>query len=221
MAAVTVEHGGEPTGSGGTPEHAAEHGSHDHGHPPTNTGISNEKLAMWAFLGSECLLFGALISTFFLYRDRAPLGTVKPHDLYDIPFTSVSSFILLMSSLTMVLALSAFNAADTRRAMVWLSATALLGATFLGGQVYEFTVFIREGMTLKTNPASSSFYVLTGFHGTHVALGVLMLLALVIMMKSGRLKPDRAETVEIAGLYWHFVDIVWVIVFTVVYLIEL
>ena len=220
MAAVTVEHGGEPAGSGGA-SHAAEHGSHDHGHPPTNTGISNEKLAMWAFLGSECLLFGALISTFFLYRDRAPLGTVKPHDLYDIPFTSVSSFILLMSSLTMVLALAAFNRAETRRAMVWLSATALLGATFLGGQVYEFTVFIREGMTLKTNPASSAFYVLTGFHGTHVALGVLMLLALVIMIKSGRLSPDRAEAVEIAGLYWHFVDIVWVIVFTVVYLIEL
>src|ERR1700710_518493 len=78
----------------------------DHGGHVTNTGISNEKLAMWAFLGSECLLFGALISTFFLYRSRAPLGSVKPHDVYDIPFTSVSSFILLMSSLTMVLALS-------------------------------------------------------------------------------------------------------------------
>ena len=219
MAAATVQHA-EPAGSGGTAEHG-DHGGHEHGHPPTNTGISNEKLAMWAFLGSECLLFGALISTFFLYRSRAPLGTVKPHDVYDIPFTSVSSFILLMSSLTMVLALAAFNRADTRRAMVWLSATALLGATFLGGQVYEFTVFIREGMTLKTNPASSSFYVLTGFHGTHVALGVLMLLALVILMRAGRLTPERAETVEIAGLYWHFVDVVWVVVFTVVYLLPL
>jgi heme/copper-type cytochrome/quinol oxidase subunit 3 len=212
MAAVAVEHG---------EEHAAEDPSHGHGHPPTNTGISNEKLAMWAFLGSECLLFGALISTFFLYRSRAPLGSVKPHDLYDIPFTSVSSFILLMSSLTMVLALAAFNRADSRRATIWLTATALLGATFLGGQIYEFTVFIREGMTLKTNPASSSFYVLTGFHGTHVALGVLMLLAIVILIRSGRLTPERAETVEIAGLYWHFVDVVWVVVFTVVYLLPL
>ena len=214
MAAVAVEHGAEPG-----PEHAEGHG--DHGHPPTNTGLSNDKVAMWAFLGSECLLFGALISTFFLYRSRAPLGSVKPHDVYDIPFTSVSSFILLMSSLTMVLALSAFNRADSRRAMVWLSATALLGATFLGGQIYEFTVFIREGMTMKTNPASSSFYVLTGFHGTHVGLGVLMLLGLVILIRAGRLTPERAETVEIAGLYWHFVDIVWVVVFTVGYLLPL
>jgi len=213
MAAVAVEPGT------GHADEAEAHG--DHGHPPTNTGISNEKLAMWAFLGSECLLFGALISTFFLYRSRAPLGSVKPHDVYDIPFTSVSSFILLMSSLTMVLALSAFNRADVRRTTIWLSATALLGATFLGGQIYEFTVFIREGMTMKTNPASSSFYVLTGFHGTHVALGVLMLLALVILIRTGRLTPERAETIEIAGLYWHFVDVVWVVVFTVVYLLPL
>lgn len=214
MDAATLDHGAE---------HDSEEAGHgnEHGHPPTNTGMSNEKLAIWAFLGSECLLFGALISTFFLYRTRAPLGTVKPFDVYDIPFTSVSSFILLMSSLTMVLALSAFKRAEVRKATVWLTATALLGATFLGGQIYEFTVFIREGMTIKTNPASSAFYVLTGFHGTHVALGVFMLLALVILIKSGRLTPERAETVEIAGLYWHFVDIVWVIVFTVVYLLPL
>ena len=213
MAAVTVEHDAPQAGHG--PD------AHGSGHPPTNTGLSNDKVAMWAFLGSECLLFGALISTFFLYRSRAPLGTVKPHDVYDIPFTSVSSFILLMSSLTMVLALSAFNRADSRRAMIWLSATALLGATFLGGQIYEFTVFIREGMTMKTNPASSAFYVLTGFHGTHVGIGVLMLLALVILIAKGRLTPARAETIEIAGLYWHFVDVVWVVVFTVVYLLPL
>ena len=195
---------------------------HDaHAHAPTTTGVSNEKVAMWAFLGSECLLFGALISTFFLYRDRAPLGTVKPHDLYDIPFTSASSFILLMSSLTMVLALSAFNRGDHRRSKVWLTTTAVLGAIFLGGQIYEFSVFVREGMTLKTNPASSAFFVLTGFHGTHVAIGVLMLLALVGMIHRGRLSQERAEVIEIAGLYWHFVDVVWVVVFTIVYLLPL
>ena len=200
--------------------HAESHGD-GHGHGPTNTGISNEKLAMWAFLGSECLLFGALIATHVRYRDRAPLGTVQPHDVFDIPFTSVSSFILLMSSLTMVLGLSAFNHHDVRRAKVWLVATAMLGATFLGGQIYEFTVFIREGMTLKTNPASSSFYALTGFHGTHVAIGVLILLTIVGMIHRGRVTPARSEVVEIAGLYWHFVDIVWVVVFTVVYLLPL
>src|SRR5213080_809996 len=117
---------------------------------PTSTGVSNEKLAMWAFLGSECLLFGALISTYFLYRRRGPGGGgpvgPQPRDIYDIPYTSVSSFVLLMSSLTMVLALSAIQRGDLRRNRIWLLATAALGATFIGGQVYEFTSFIRRGL---------------------------------------------------------------------------
>jgi cytochrome c oxidase subunit 3/cytochrome o ubiquinol oxidase subunit 3 len=126
-----------------------------------------------------------------------------------------------MSSLTMVLALSAFNRGERQRSMVWLTTTAVLGAVFLGGQIYEFSVFVREGMTIKTNPASSAFFVLTGFHGTHVAIGVLMLLAIVGMVAKGKIPQERAEVIEIAGLYWHFVDVVWVVVFTVVYLLPL
>src|SRR5438034_5077108 len=95
------------------------------GHPPTSTGVSNEKLAMWAFLGSECLLFGALISAYLLYRGRG--AGPKPHDVYDIPYTSVSSFVLLMSSLTMVLALAALQRGNQRQSRVWITATALLG----------------------------------------------------------------------------------------------
>src|SRR4029079_11717252 len=130
---------------------------------------------MWAFLGSECLLFGALISTYFLYRGRSVAGPT-PKEIYDIPFTSVSSFVLLMSPLTMVLALSAIQRGDQRRLRIWLLATAFLGATFISGQVYEFTSFIREGLTIKTNLFGSSFFVLTGFHGVHVTLGIVMLL---------------------------------------------
>jgi cytochrome c oxidase subunit 3/cytochrome o ubiquinol oxidase subunit 3 len=195
-------------------EVAVEHGS---GHA-TATGISNEKVAMWAFLGSECLLFGALISTYILYRHRSVLGPT-PHHLYDIPFTSVSSFVLLMSSMSMVLALAAIQRGDERRLRVWLSTTALLGAVFISGQIYEFTSFIRRGMTIKTNVTSGAFYVLTGFHGVHVTLGIVMLLSLVNLSARGRIPQARSEVVEIAGLYWHFVDIVWVIIFTVVYLI--
>jgi cytochrome c oxidase subunit 3/cytochrome o ubiquinol oxidase subunit 3 len=195
----------------------------DHGHPPTATGVSNEKLAMWAFLGSECLLFGALISTYFLYRGRGPAGAgpigPQPHDIYDIPFTSVSSFVLLMSSLTMVLALSAIQRGDLRRNRIWLLCTAGLGATFIGGQVYEFTSFIRQGLTLKTNLFGSSFFVMTGFHGVHVTLGIVMLLSLWNLSRRGKLPQQKAEVVEIAGLYWHFVDIVWIVIFTVVYLV--
>src|SRR3954471_13872759 len=193
------------------------------GHPPTSTGVSNEKMAMWAFLGSECLLFGALISTYFLYRGRGPNGGPPvgptPHHVYDIPYTSVSSFVLLMSSLTMVLALSAIQRGDERRLRIWLFATAALGTTFIGGQVYEFTSFIREGLTIKTNLFGSSFFVLTGFHGVHVTLGIVMLLSLWTMSARGKLPQERAEVVEIAGLYWHFVDVVWIVIFTVVYLI--
>jgi len=189
-----------------------EHGA------PTSTGLSNVKLGMWAFLGSECLLFGALISTFILFRNR-PVTGLRPQDIYDIPFTSVSSFVLLMSSLTMVLALSAIQRGDEAMLRVWLMATALLGMTFITGQVYEFTRFVQEGMTIRTNVLASSFFTLTGFHGVHVTGGILMLLSLYGMSLDGRLPPSRSEVVEMIGLYWHFVDVVWIVIFTVVYLI--
>ena len=186
--------------------------------PVTNTGVSNEKLAMWSFLGSECLLFGALISTYFLYRGRSYSGPTSKQ-IYDIPYTSISSFVLLMSSLTMVLALAAIQRGDMRRLRLWLTATALLGTIFIGGQVYEFTSFIHEGLTMRTNLFGSSFFVLTGFHGVHVTLGIMMLLSLVIMSARGRLPQSKVQVVEIIGLYWHFVDVVWIVIFTVVYLI--
>ena len=183
----------------------------------TSTGLSNEKLGMWVFLSSECLLFGGLISTYLLLHDRSVSGPT-PADVFDIPFTSVSSFVLLMSSLTMVLAVSAITRGDESRSRLWLVTTALLGAIFIGGQVYEFTSFYREGLGFTTNIFGSSFYTLTGFHGVHVTVGILMLLSLVGLSLRGQLGQDKAETVEIIGLYWHFVDIVWIIIFTVVYL---
>jgi heme/copper-type cytochrome/quinol oxidase subunit 3 len=186
--------------------------------PHTTTGLDNRKLGMWTFLGSECLFFGALISTYLLYRGRSVQGPY-PNEVYDIPYTSVSSFVLLMSSLTMVLALNAIQRGDHRRLRAWLLATALLGITFVGGQVFEFTVFVREGLTLSRNLFGSSFFVLTGFHGAHVTVGILMLLSLFGMSLAGRLPTEKALRVELIGLYWHFVDIVWIVIFTVVYLI--
>jgi cytochrome c oxidase subunit 3/cytochrome o ubiquinol oxidase subunit 3 len=195
------------------------HGAHDdHGAHQTSTGLSNNKMAMWMFLGSECLLFGGLISTYMLYRGRHP-ADLGPDQIFDIPFTSVSSFVLLMSSLTMVLAVSAAAQKDDRRTNLWLTVTALLGATFVGGQVYEFTSFYREGLGFTSSLFSSSFYTLTGFHGVHVTVGIIMLMALVGINKRGRIPGDKAEVVELVGLYWHFVDVVWIIIFTLVYLI--
>jgi heme/copper-type cytochrome/quinol oxidase subunit 3 len=198
---------------------AGSHVEVDPGHPPTSTGLSNEKVAMWSFLGSECLLFGALISTYLLFKGQDDPGQISPADVFDIPYTSVSSFVLLMSSLTMVLALAGIQRGDHRRTRVWLLTTALLGASFVAGQAYEFTVFVREGMNLRVNLFSSSFFVLTGFHGAHVTIGVLMLLSLYSLSLRGKLPTSKAETVELIGLYWHFVDIVWIVIFTLVYLI--
>jgi heme/copper-type cytochrome/quinol oxidase subunit 3 len=203
------EHEIEPHHDYATEEAAGSHSS---------TGLSNNKLAMWLFLGSECLLFGGLISTYMLYRGRSQNGP-RPETIYDIPFTSVSSFVLLMSSLTMVLAVSAAHRGDNRRTRLWLTTTALLGATFVGGQVYEFTAFYREGLGFTTNLFGSSFYTLTGFHGAHVTVGIIMLMSLVVITFRGRITGSKAEVIELIGLYWHFVDIVWIVIFTLVYLI--
>ena len=192
--------------------------THPAGHPETNTGLDNRKFAVWVFLASECLFFGSLIATYFLYRGRSLVGPF-PADVYDIPFTSVSSFVLLMSSLTMVLALAAIQRGDNRATRAWLIATATLGMVFVGGQVYEFTAFVDEGLTLKTNLFGTTFFVLTGFHGAHVTVGIMMLLTLAVRSMQGKLTQENALNVEMIGLYWHFVDVVWIVIFTLVYLI--
>jgi heme/copper-type cytochrome/quinol oxidase subunit 3 len=124
-----------------------------------------------------------------------------------------------MSSLCMVLALDAVLRGDRRRARLWLALTALLGLAFLGFQVYEFTHFVGEGLTLQQNLFGSTFFTLTGFHGGHVALGVALLVTLLILDCRGKLGIADAPKVEVIGLYWHFVDIVWIAIFTLVYLV--
>ncbi len=191
--------------------HAAAH--------PTSTGLDNRKLGFWMFIGSECLLFTSLISTYLVYKGRSTQGPT-PQEILDIPITSASTFDLLMSSLAMVLALAAVARGDRVWSRVWLGATAFLGLVFLGFQAYEFTSFVHEGLTITTNLFGSTFFTLTGTHGAHVAVGVIWLLTLLVRSFQGKLGPDKALNVEIAGLYWHFVDVVWIVIFTVVYLIQ-
>jgi heme/copper-type cytochrome/quinol oxidase subunit 3 len=201
----------------------AQEASVSHHPEHESTGIDNRKLGMWVFLSSEFLFFGALISNYLLYSNRGGFDGLYPAEIYDIPFTSVSSFVLLMSSLTMVLAHNALSRGDQNGTRTWLFATAALGTVFLGGQVFEFTEFIAEhGMTMSSNPAASAFFLLTGFHGTHVAIGVIMLLSLFgISRRQGSLHEGHGMNLELVGLYWHFVDIIWIVIFTVVYLLSL
>src|SRR5881394_1011316 len=229
-----------------------------HAHPPTTTGLDHRKIAIWAFIGSECMLFASLISTYLIYKGRSRTGPF-PHEwwcqatnatsatgpiancpagalykpILNIPVTSVSTFVLLMSSLAMVLALAAVENKDKPgwagtgwwgRALasskLWLLMTAILGATFLGFQAFEFTSFVHEGLTIKTNLFGSSFFTLTGFHGAHVTVGVLWLLTLLAIDIKRGLGPRDTLLVDISALYWHFVDVVWIAIFTLVYLIR-
>ena len=160
----------------------------------------------WALLGA--------IELAYLFAVRR--GRASPRQII---LFSCGVGVLLMSSLTMVLALAAMQRRDQRRMRVWLLTTALLGSVFVGGQAYEFTSFYRAGLSLHQNLFGSSFFVLTGFHGAHVTIGILMLLSLAAISWKGRLADSRVETVELIGLYWHFVDVVWIVIFTVVYLV--
>jgi heme/copper-type cytochrome/quinol oxidase subunit 3 len=152
------------------------------------------------------------------YRGKSVVGPY-PHEILNLPLTTVSTFDLLMSSLLMVLALDAINRGDLAKTRLWLFGTALFGLIFLGFQVYEFASFVHEGLTLQQNLFGSTFFVLTGFHGGHVTIGVAWLLTLWIMALRGRLDRRDAVKVEIAGLYWHFVDVVWIVIFTLIYLV--
>jgi heme/copper-type cytochrome/quinol oxidase subunit 3 len=204
-------------------EHATATHPADAAHPEhldTSTGLDSRKMAMWTLIGSECLLFGGLIATYLVYEGQSIVGPY-PHEVLDIPLTSLSTFVLLMSSLAMVLGLHAVQHADRKGAMIWLGATAALGTVFLGFQAYEFTHFVTHyGLGLGTNLFGSTFYVLTGFHGAHVAAGVIMLLALVFRAYKHRLGPEKSIPVEVVGLYWHFVDVIWIVIFTLVYLVH-
>ena len=185
----------------------------------TTLGLPHRKVGFWTFIGSECMLFGSLIGTYLAYRGHSLVGPF-PHETFSVLVTSISTFTLLTSSLAMVLALHFVNVGNRRLGGLWLFVTALLGLVFVGFQSFEFTEFYHKGLSLNRNLFGTTFFVLTGFHGAHVSGGVLWLLSLFVVNARGRLGPERALDVEICGLYWHFVDIVWIVIFTVVYLVE-
>lgn len=192
---------------------------HHHPEPYTSTGLPMLKLGFWVFLGSETLFFGSLISMYMVYKHESIAGPFS-QQLLNIPLTSVSTFVLLMSSMFMVLALDQVQRGNRFWGPFWIAGTAVMGSLFLGFQAYEFTHFYHEGLTLQKNLFGSSFFILTGFHGAHVTIGVLWLLMLFVQSVRGLLPPAKALQLEVAGLYWHFVDIVWIAIFTLVYLIE-
>jgi heme/copper-type cytochrome/quinol oxidase subunit 3 len=190
----------------------------DDGH--SSLMIDNKKLLMWLFLGSDCMFFGTLISTHLIYRKLYPESYI-PTSVFDLELTSFSTFILLMSSFLMALAVSAMHKGQLKSFRRNVIGVIFFGLIFLGCQVYEFSHFVHEGLTLSTNTFGSTFYMMTGTHGVHVAIGIIWLICMYFYSHTGKMDAhESAVDVEVAGLYWHFVDIVWIVIFTAVYLIE-
>ncbi len=185
----------------------------------TSTGLNNRKLMMWAFLASDVMFFGAFIATYLVYRGKSLVGPY-PSEILDIPLTSLSTFVLLVSSLAMVLGLHYVKEGQKNKATLWILAVVILGAIFMGFQFYEFREFAHEGLTPRTNIFGTTFFILTGIHGAHVTIGVFWMAFMAYSSHTGALRQDNALDLEIAGLYWHFVDIVWIVIFTVIYLIS-
>ncbi len=188
---------------------------------PTATGIPNKKLVFWAFLASDCMFFGTLISTHLVYRQYPPPDNPAPTHIFDIELTSFSTFVLLMSSLMMALAVNSIQRGRVRAMRGALLTTALFGLVFLGCQAWEFWHFVYvKNLTITNSIFGSTFFTLTGTHGTHVAVGVVWLLSMLAYSYRRGFDEHRAVDVEMMGLYWHFVDIVWIVIFTAVYLLE-
>jgi cytochrome c oxidase subunit III len=205
----------------------------DHAHAlETTTGLDSRKLAIWTFIGSECMFFATLISNYLVNKGKSLVGpfghepwtdpatnqVMEP--IIEIPLVTFGTALLLFSSLFIVLALYGAQKGNRKMLVGWLAATLVCGMFFVGMQVYEFTHFVHKGLTLSRNMFGASFYVLTGFHGTHVTIGVIWLFTMFILALRGKLTPEKSVNLEIAALYWHFVDVVWIVIFPVVYLIR-
>ena len=206
--------------------HALEH--------PTATGIDSKKVAIWTLIGSECLLFASLISTYLVYKGKSLVGPLPHADsqcmlhgkmqacepIFEIPLVTFGTAVLLFSSFFIVLALYGAQKGNRKMLIGWLSMTVLCGLFFIGMQVYEFNHFYHKGLGYSTNLFGSTFYTLTGFHGSHVTVGVIWLSTLLYRAVKGKIPPAKSINLEIAALYWHFVDVVWIVIFPVVYLMR-
>lgn len=177
----------------------------------------NKILAFWLFLGGETVLFGTLFATFIALRNQVPEGPTAK-ELFDVPMVGIATFILLVSSLTSVMAMMSMHRGKLGGLLGWMGVTVALGAAFLGLEIYEFIHYVHEGHTFSSSAFSTSFYTLVGFHGAHVAFGILWIGLLIFQGMEKGLTVVTAPKFFVASLYWHFIDVVWVFIFTVVYL---
>ena len=189
----------------------------EHHATPTWQGIKTVKFAMWLFLATEIMFFAGLIVAYISLRYSTPNWPVAA-ELLNVPLVALNTFILIFSSVTMVLAYDRAEQGAHGRVPYFLLATAVLGAIFVGIQAVEWGELIREDIHLSTNLFGATFYTVTGFHGAHVTAGVIWVLWATVKAFRGGYNEDPLG-VELVGLYWHFVDVVWIFLFTIIYLI--
>ncbi|MBN2908896.1 cytochrome (ubi)quinol oxidase subunit III [Polycladomyces sp. WAk] len=174
-------------------------------------------LGFWIFLASDLVLFACLFATYLVLRTHTDGGPTEAQ-LFDIPMFTLETFILLTSSFTCGLAVREMRNGHFGRLMGWLAVTVLLGLAFVGIEVNEFITYSLEGATMQRSAFLSGFFTLVGTHGLHVSLGIVWMISVGIQLIRDRIQPTTARKLFNAGLYWHFLDVVWVMIFTVVYL---
>ncbi len=186
-----------------------------------NLGINNGKVGIWLFLASEVMFFTGLIGAYIILRaGQSTWGDpTSPDYPLNIPLTAFNTFLLICSSVTLVWGLQAIQQGDKLKGNLGLLFTTIIGAFFVGVQAYEYYHLVHDGMTPDKDIMASCFYAMTGFHGLHVALGVVAMAVVTIKGFMGHFTPKHHAIVEYTGLYWHFVDLVWIILFAIVYLI--
>ena len=179
----------------------------------------NKVLGFWLFLGGEAVLFGTLFATFLALRNQTVEGPTA-NELFHLPLVAAATFILLVSSLTSVFAIQAMHKHDVKKLILWLIVTVLLGLGFLCLEIYEFYEYVvHKNFGMTTSAFSSAFYTLVGFHGAHVAFGIAWIGILIGQLYKKGLTVVTAPKIYVSAIYWHFIDVVWVFIFTVVYLL--
>lgn len=208
MTDTTLEHSGA---------HADAHDAHGHGSIAQRN--DNLKMATWLYLASEVVIFSVLIAMFVVYRLENPARIEEVHQASGVLLVALNTFLLLTSSWAMVMGLHEIRKGNRKGLMRWIGLTALLGAVFVAFQYVEYSTLAHEGITLYSDAFGMRFYAPTAFHGAHVIVGVIWALLVVNHARRGGYTAEDNIGVEIFGLYWHFVDVVWIVLFTVIYLI--